>query len=334
MYRKKKLLALLLALTILLCSCGGRPSRQPSQPETPEEAPYDFTLDYHRCAPMVEKRVGSSLVEAARLVVDAFLAGETSVTLPEGDYGINPGNDLGYALSSMCPVFGAVTDYDDGGFDKDAHTVAWAYTRTPEQVRDALAALEQTTAAYMSTLRQGDGETARALLLYHALTEQAAYDYEMERGGGDPTEYQFRTSSYAALVLHSGICHSFAQALAFLYTQAGLDCAAVMGDSVISGLHMWLMAAVDGKWYYFDPTWDVGGSWYYFGITAEDRATWAGEFPCGTLLGQDAALFADLSDQRFSTINCRWWADMTIDRQAEQAVFVDAEGEKTVLPLN
>ena len=205
------LLAAVLAV-LLLCSCGGQ---QPNLPETPEEAPYAFTLDYHRCAPLVERQIGSDLAAAARLVVDAFLAGETSVTLPEGDYSGNPGNDLGYALNSMCPVFGAVTDYDDNHFDKAARTVTWAYTQTPEQIQEALAALEQTTAAYMSVLRQGDGETARALLLYHALTEPAAYDYEMEHGDGDSTEYQFRTSSYAALVLHSGICYSFAQALAF-----------------------------------------------------------------------------------------------------------------------
>ena len=143
-----------------------------------------------------------------------------------------------------------------------------------------------------------------------------------------------RTVCYAALVLHSGICYSFAQALAFLYTQAGLDCAAVMGDSETAGLHMWLMAAVDGKWYYFDPTWDVGGGWYYFGMTAEDRATWAGAFTGGALLGKDATELADLSDARFSTVNCRLWTDMTIDRQAGQAVFTAPEGEKTALPLN
>lgn len=83
------LLAAVLAV-LLLCSCGGQPSQQPNLPETPEEAPYDFTLDYHRCAPLVERQIGSDLVAAARLVVDAFLAGETSVTLPEGDYSGNP----------------------------------------------------------------------------------------------------------------------------------------------------------------------------------------------------------------------------------------------------
>ena len=202
------LLAAVLAV-LLLCSCGGQPSQQPNLPETPEEAPYAFTLDYHRCAPLVERQIGSDLAAAARLVVDAFLAGETSVTLPEGDYSGNPGNDLGYALNSMCPVFGAVTDYDDNHFDKAARTVTWAYTQTPEQIQEALAALEQTTAAYMSVLRQGDSETARALLLYHALTEPAAYDYEMEHGDGDSTEYQFRTSSYAALVLLSFLCLFF-----------------------------------------------------------------------------------------------------------------------------
>ena len=335
MYRKKKLLALLLALAMLLCACGGHPAQEPETPEAPEEAPYAFTLEYHRCAPLVEQQIGSDLVAAARQVIDAFLAGETAVMLPEGDYGGNPGNDLGYALNSMCPAFGAVTDYDDNRFDKATRTVTWAYTRTPEQVQEVLTALERTTVDCMSLLRQGDGETARALLLYRALTEQAAYDYDVSGTyDDDPAAYRFHTSSYSALVLHSGICYSFAQALAFLYTQAGLDCAAVMGDSETAGLHMWLMAAVDGKWYYFDPTWDVGGGWYYFGMTAEDRATWAGEFTGAALLGQDAAQLADLSDTRFSAVNCHWWTDMTIDRQAGQAVFTAAEDEKTVLPLN
>lgn len=327
------LLAVLLA-AVLLCACGSQPTQQPNRPETPEEAPYAFTLDYHRCAPLVEQKIGSVLVAAARLVIDAFLAGETTVLLPEGDYGVNPGNDLGYALNSMCPAFGAVTDYDDNHFDKAARTVTWAYTQTPEQVQEALDALEQTAIGCMSCLRQGDGETARALLLYHALTEQAVYDYDVsDILADDSTAYRFRTSSYSALVLHSGICYSFAQALAFLYTQAGLDCAAVTGDGT-AGFHMWLMAAIDGKWYYFDPTWDVGGGWCYFGMTAEDRATWAGEFTGGALLGQDATQLADLTDTRFSAVNCHWWTDMTLDRQAGQAVFTTAEGEKTVLPLN
>lgn len=326
------LLAALLA-AVLLCACGSRPTQQPNRPETPEEVPYAFTLDYHRCAPLVEQKIGSDLVAAARLVIDAFLAGETTVTLPEGDYGVNPGNDLGYALNSMCPAFGAVTDYDDNHFDKAARTVTWFYTKTAEEVREVLDALEQTTIDCMSRLRQGDGETARALLLYHALTEQAAYDYDVfDISDEDLAAYHFRTSGYAALVLHSGICYSYAQALAFLYTQAGLDCAAVTGDGT-AGLHMWLMAAVDGKWYYFDPTWDVGGGWYYFGMTAEDRATWAGEFTGGALLGQETGQLADLSDTRFSAVNGHWWTDMTIDRQAGQAVFTEAEGEEVVLPL-
>lgn len=79
---------------------------------------------------------------------------------------------------------------------------------------------------------------------------------------------------------------------------------------------------------------DVGGGWYYFGMTAEDRATWAGAFTGGALLGKDATELSDLSDARFSTINCRWWTDMTIDRQAGQAVFTAPEREKTALPLN
>ena len=333
MYQRKKLTAMLLALVMLLCACGQTTPEMPEVPDAVEE-PYVFTLDYHRCAPLVERRLGSDLTAAAGLVVDAFLAGETSVTLPEGDYSGSTGNDLGYALNSMCPAFGAVTDYDDEHFDRNTRTVSWSYTRTPEEVREVLDTLAETTASYMSALRAGDGETARALVLYQALTDSAAYDYDVsDVFDDDPDAYRFRTSSYAALALHSGICFSFAQALAFLYTQAGLDCAAVMGDSDSAGLHMWLLAAVDGKWYYFDPTWDVGNGWQYFGITAEDRATWAGGFTDVSLVGRPVTDFASPDDGRFGGVNGRSWMSMTLDRQTGQAVFTGVEGEETRLPL-
>ena len=265
---KKSIILCLSAMlcAVLLCACGGEGQEQ--QGGVPAEEPYPFTLDYHHCAPMVERQVGGDMVQAAGQVIDAFLAGETSVSLPQGEYGGNPGNNLGYALNSMFPLFLAATDYNDNHFDAANNTVFWQYTQSEEEIQKALAALAQTTEACMGRLRAGDSDMARALLLYQALTEKAAYDYETASLDADSAEFQFRTSSYAALVLHSGICNSFAQALAFLYTQAGLDCAAVTGDSACAGFHMWLMAELDGQWYYFDPTWDVGGTWRYFGMTA------------------------------------------------------------------
>ena len=41
----KRMTALLLALALLLCSCGGQPSQQPNLPETPEEAPKKTELE-------------------------------------------------------------------------------------------------------------------------------------------------------------------------------------------------------------------------------------------------------------------------------------------------
>ena len=69
-------------------------------------------------------------------------------------------------------------------------------------------------------------------------------------------------------------------------------------------------------------------------MTAEDRAAWAGKFTGGALLGQDVTTLADLSDARFSPVNGRWWADMTLDRQAGQAVFTGGDGETLSLPLS
>lgn len=330
---KKSIILCLSAMlcAVLLCACGGEGQEQ--QDGVPAEEPYPFTLDYHRCAPMVERQVGGDMVQAAGQVIDAFLAGETSVSLPQGEYGGNPGNNLGYALNSMFPLFLAATDYNDNHFDAANNTVSWQYTQSEEEIQKALAALAQTTEACMGRLRAGDSDMARALLLYQALTEKAAYDYETVSLDADSAEFQFRTSSYAALVLHSGVCNSFAQALAFLYTQAGLDCAAVMGDSASAGFHMWLMAELDGQWYYFDPTWDAGGTWRYFGMTAEDRASWGGEFTDASLLGQDAARLAALDDRRFETLHGYDWQEMTVDREKQEAIFTSGEEKVELLLL-
>ena len=58
-----------------------------------------------------------------------------------------------------------------------------------------------------------------------------------------------------------GICNNLADGLAFLYSQAGIEaeCVNNMGDECETGAgaHTWVIAKLDGNYYYIDPTWGI-----------------------------------------------------------------------------
>lgn len=105
-------------------------------------------------------------------------------------------------------------------------------------------------------------------------------DYDWEAYQSQPTfennEYPLSYHTYGIPVQHKGVCISYA--LAFNYMARALDLESVLVTGVINGSsdagHAWNAIKLDGRWLYFDATWnDKGGDIYtedYFGLPMED----------------------------------------------------------------
>ena len=119
---------------------------------------------------------------------------------------------------------------------------------------------------------EGLSEYDKALYLYRWLTENVCYFV-----GGEPMDYYDTewTLLYDALVKKETVCAGFAEALYVLYNLAGIECFTVEGYLSTpegGGGHIWNVAKIDGEYYQFDATWDVGVPpvcYGFFGVSEE-----------------------------------------------------------------
>lgn len=336
--KKKKIsavIAAVLAVSMLLGGCSS--PEDPAASETPEvDDRLEYELDYHKASDLLKDTVGEKTVAEACKIVDAFLAHEETVTLDLSGLPNGYPDMLGYAASIMCPLFSAFEIYNSNtDLDESTGVLTFRYAADKDKINDCRELLETRVQQMMGELRSSDTQTMRALLLYNGLTHGSYYDYDLPSDVEfDDTDYLLRTSSYSALVQGSGICSSYAQSLAFLFAQAGIDAGTV--DSFEGMAHTWVLAKLDGKYYYFDPTWDAGGSLLYFGMTAADRATeWGGGYPEGscTMYSIVASEKYDITDTRFAPLR-DYGINVTEPVEADRAncaVKVTADGDEFVI---
>ena len=111
--------------------------------------------------------------------------------------------------------------------------------------------------------QKDDYENIKAV--YDYMTSNITYDwksYERE------TKYKEKAgiahSAYSALCKGTAVCQGYANAMYRLLLSAGVDCRIISGYSEGEG-HAWNIAAINGKYYLLDSTWDAGKSHYdYF----------------------------------------------------------------------
>lgn len=109
------------------------------------------------------------------------------------------------------------------------------------------------------------GQYEKVFAVYNYLTEGKTYSSNIT------DDY----SMYGIILNNRGNCQSFSSTFQYLLDKLGIKTITVIGDSK-GNPHQWNMAQIDGKWYYFDPTWDnpVNTSKYlhyvYFGLTYDE----------------------------------------------------------------
>ena len=306
-------------------------SSEETESREPMYAPFQYEAGEHYCNDLLKDVVGDEVLKAAYDVIDAFTAHENSVKVKfTGYYGLFTEN-LGFALNCIYPPFSACADYNSlHAYNEKDGTVSWKYKFDKSKCDEIRSACEKATENYMSYLREGDTNTAKALLLYNALTKDAVYDYDVLLIDTE-TNYEIfdeRTTAYNALVNKSGICYSYSFALVYLYMNAGINCIPVSSQEG-DGAHMWVMVKLNDKYYYIDPTWDIGGGFYHFGMTSYDRASWAGSYAEDTCFAHAKPIKQNyvIEDERFFDMRLYLTNGgsytIEIDREKQEVVISD-----------
>ena len=306
--------------------------KEEPQPDTTED---DFTVDLTEISPMILEHAQADVITAAQAVIHAFLQYETQVQIQVCGNTQRFLNDMAYVIHCTCPMFGAFTDFNEmTAYEPNSGTVSWNYVVDREEFDRKLEGFCAVVERTLSLVDSTDTQAMRALVLYHALIEGLQYEESLLGENYDllsKEEANLKSSPYWVLTERSGICTNIAQAYLFLCTQADIPCGTVLHTGG-SGMHMWNILEIDGRYYYCDPTWDADGSGKYFGMTAADRADWAGGYSAqeGTMLGVTIPEQYEIIDTRFAELRTKLPVELSAIRmdKAEQTItFVGYEYE-------
>ena len=304
---------------------------------TPNEDQNDdvFSIDFTKVSPMIQENVSNDVVIAAKKVIESFMRYENSVEIIVSGNEQRFLNDMAYVIHCTCPMFGAFTDFNEmSSYNAVSRKVSWEFFVEKSEFDSKLNAFNDVVETYLSNIKSTDSETMRAMLLYYAVIDDLKYDYDLIGENYDDLskkEANLKSSPYYVLVEKSGICTNIAQAYMFLCTQADIVCGTVLHRGG-SGMHMWNIVKIDGKYYYCDPTWDANTSLKYFGITAADRASWAGEYSTddGTMLSIKVLEKYQVSDSRFEMLRNKLPVEISeikVDKELQTITFVGYEYE-------
>ncbi len=345
--RLKAVLAIALLLSLALCGCRGRASGyapqeaeatsatvpQPPESDTAETAStgsesteagtaeidthetetaeielkkLDYEIDFHVISPFLARYYDEQTIGLAHKVIDAFLNDELETDTPDVKRrDIESAHSL---IRYMCPPFAAFCEiHYDMDFTTVVNKITWEYRIPREEIKQETERFRLAIDKYMEDVYEDDTDAMKALSIYHAYCKNLEYDYDAYNVDEDASFY--RTSPFCAITDHTGVCYNISEGLAFLYNMVGINAGSV-GSYEGAGAHEWVIAQLDGQYYYFDATWESDhsecDSLTYFAITEEDRAGWAGGYP------PESVVFAavvpiegeyDLSDARFEAIH-------------------------------
>ena len=244
------------------------PETETTQPETTlsPAAVQGYTYDPYLLPQETIEFFPEGFSDFYRQVVDAYLKGETHVTAPDD----TSAELISLVLHIEFPMFDHDAYYEFfENYDRETKEMTIVYSTTPEEHQAWIRRFTEAANEFLAEVSSKDNEVLRAEELYHALCTRMTYDYE-------GMETRVNVEPWNAIVDHSGVCYSFAGALRVLLTQIGVTAYSCSGESGPDrDAHVWLLAELDGKNYFLDPTfelgWNNGSAFVYFGETLEER---------------------------------------------------------------
>lgn len=282
------------------------PSRAPETPSAaplPSFTPYEteYKINCFAIPNAIMPKLTAADKMAYTAVIRAYFNYETEVRFASFDEIQN----LKPLLELCFPIF--YNDVDSSSMIIENDRVLWEYSDSKAEHDKNIALFESSVNEYLDYARSVDNEVVKALLIYKLFCSKNYYDYPTENylKGKTPRPAVMRDRCIDIFLANTGICQCFARGYAFLLNQAGIEAFTACADGGI-GHHEWTVVKFNGKWYYADPTWDIGGSrLYYFGMTAEKRTADGYKFKdTKYFAGADFPIADDFSitDTRFKKI--------------------------------
>ena len=125
----------------------------------------------------------------------------------------------------------------------------------------------------------GAGDPYYITLGFHDMIIKDA-DYAYEADGVTPSAAKSAHNIVGVLLEGEGVCESYAKAFQLLLNYCGIDNVFVVGTA--NGPHAWnLVQLDDGRWYWYDLTWDDQPRWMlgvkhnYFCVSDADYVDWS-----------------------------------------------------------
>ena len=121
-----------------------------------------------------------------------------------------------------------------------------SYETTKEQEQE----LKEKADSVLAGLRlDGASDYEKVRAIYNYICSNVTYDYDHL----DDDSYRLKHTAYAAAVNRTAVCSGIADLFYYLATSAGLEARTTFND-----VHAWNIVKVNGRYYYLDPTWDLG----------------------------------------------------------------------------
>lgn len=197
--------------------------------------------------------------------IDAYLNYERFCSCPDKRYA----SILSTVLFYECPIFEADGMYEYlSDYDREEGIITLRYKSDKDEHDRRLSDFTSKINVFLSEADPAASDLERARAAYHALCTRVKYDY-------DALAKLNKNNAFHAYDSHSGVCITFSNAYVQLLTQIGIRNQIVPGQMVNGEAHVWTLATIDGKNYFFDPTFETsrnnGNGYLFFGMNYIDR---------------------------------------------------------------
>ncbi len=288
-----------------LCTVCGTILKKPewvfaSDYESPSN--YDGTYGYSSLLKMNNGAKLGELYMRIDAAADDFHVGETNADSDNVVSKITY-SDLGISTNEAIAVW-TVYSYDHPLYywlsKSILHNSSQIHIKTDPEYKDFSVRavynekIYSTVKAYMEGM-EGSGSAYDTALYFHdRVITDTDYAYDSQ---GRPEDESWAHNILGVIDNGEGVCESYAKAFSLLLNFRGIENIYVTGDSR-GQPHAWNLAKMDdGRWYWFDLTWDDSPDWMlgivynYFCISSSENTNW--NDGAGSHIFEDEYFFED-----------------------------------------